>query len=117
VLRVRAVCDLDAYSEAAARAELLAICGPGGTADWVLIELGAETFVGLRGFAALLHAATWAQECGRRLLIIAPPRCLTRLLDVLRMHDRLPWVPSAWEADRLMGFNRPDGRVDDRHGD
>jgi anti-anti-sigma regulatory factor len=111
------MCSLDAYSEAAARSELLSLCGPEGSARSILLHLGPQVFVGLRGLDVLLQAAAWARKGGRALLIIEPPECLTRLLDLLGMNDRLCLVSSTGQAARVLGINKPHGWVDERHGD
>jgi anti-anti-sigma factor len=98
VLLVRAAADLDAASEAAARRELAAVCTEDGAATWVLLYLGERLFVGVRGLGVLLDAADLARRRGRQLLIVGPPPCLKRMVDVLGLHQRLWCMESAWEA-------------------
>lgn len=102
VLLVRAAADLDAASEPVVRRELRTACAAGG-AGWVLLYLGEQVFVGVRGLAVLLEASAWARASGRGLLVVAPPPSLQRMVEVLDLGRRLRCVPSAWEAAAVIG--------------
>lgn len=109
VLLVRAAADLDAASEPVVRRELRAACTAGG-AGWVLLYLGEQVFVGVRGLGVLLDATDWARASGRELLVVAPPPSLQRMIEALDLGRRLRSVPSAWEAAAVIGSDdRADG--------
>jgi anti-anti-sigma factor len=89
VLPVRASGDLDLAVEKSSRAELRAICRTEGV-RCVLLHLGEDVFVDVRGLDVLLDAAASAHRNGRRLLIVAPPQCLVRMICALDLHACLP---------------------------
>jgi anti-anti-sigma factor len=111
VLLVRAAADLDSATEQAARAELREVCAAVGAAGWVVLYLGEQVFVGVRGLAVLLDTAEDARAHGRRLLVVGPPRGLRLMIDVLGLHARLPCAATAREAVCIIDGDRHVGTV------
>jgi anti-anti-sigma factor len=106
VLPVRATGDLDVAVEQQARAELRAICGLDGVRA-VRLFLGDAVFVDARGLDVLLDASAGARRHGRRLTIVAPPRCLIRMIDALELHTRLPTVAAPRDGAGAVPVDRP----------
>lgn len=109
VLLVRAAADLDAASEPVVRRELGAACTAGG-GGWVLLYLGEQVFVGVRGLAVLLDATDWARASGRGLIVVASPPSLQRMVQALDLGRRLRCVQSVWDAAAVVSCgDRADG--------
>src|SRR4051794_15094387 len=89
--------DLDMATEARARADL-EVLFVGGAAPFVLVYLGAERFVDVRGLRLLLETAGQVRRGGGDLMVVAPPRCLRRMIGVLDVGDRLPVVTTTRQA-------------------
>ena len=64
----------------------------------VLVHLGHECFVDLRGLRLLVETAERARSCGGALAVVAPPRCLERLVQVSQLGAQLPLVATARQA-------------------
>ena len=90
--------DLDVTTAARARRELSAVVRPGRNPGSVLVFLGHECFVDLRGLRLLVETAEQARSCGGALAVVAPPRCLERLVQVSRLGAQLPLVATARQA-------------------
>ena len=90
--------DLDSATTARARRELSALVrrSPGS----VLLYLGLERFVDLRGLRLLVATARRIRLRGGDLAVVAPPRCLRRLVQLCRVEAELPLVSTARQAAR-----------------
>lgn len=64
----------------------------------VVADLAAVSFIDASGVNALVGAMRDAAREGRHLLLAAPPRQLSRILDVLTLHSVLPTHPTAEAA-------------------
>lgn len=102
ILCLRALVDLDLASEDRARAELLAACTQIGPVRWVVVFLGEHVFVDVRGLSALLDARLAADGAGLGLAVVAPPRCLRLMVDVLGAGGQLLLADSPWHAVQLI---------------
>lgn len=92
--------SLDRASEARARADLGGLLGGVGVPLVVLVYLGAERFVDVRGLRLLLELAGEVRDAGGSLAVVAPPRSLRTMLRVLDLGDQLPLVATTQEAVR-----------------
>jgi anti-anti-sigma factor len=101
VLTVRATGDLDLAAEARCRGELLDLVKRRDV-DWVLLFLGSSVFVDVRGLAVLIEASDSARRLGRRLVVVTPPPCLTRMVDLLGLPGRLSVAAHPWDAAALV---------------
>jgi anti-anti-sigma factor len=90
--------DLDMATVASARRELSALVAPGRSPGTVLVYLGSELFVDLRGMRLLVDAARRVRAHGGDLAVVAPPRCLQRLVRLARVDAELPLVATARQA-------------------
>lgn len=81
--------DLDLATEPAARAELAALLAHDTAPRSVLVHLGEERFVDVRGLRLLLDAARRARSCGGDLAVVAPPHCLRWMVTRLDLVDEL----------------------------
>lgn len=92
--------DLDMASESTARAELAEVLdGDGdGAAAVLIVCLGPECFVDVRGLRLLLYASERLRKRNGQLLVVAPPLCLRRMIDLLRLSDVIPTLFSAQQA-------------------
>jgi anti-anti-sigma factor len=90
--------DLDIATVTQARRELSALLepvhGPGG----VLVYLGPERFVDLRGLRLLVTTAARVRSRGGALAVVAPPRCVRRMVRLCRLDAELPLVTTARRA-------------------
>lgn len=59
----------------------------------VIVDLSAVEFIDASGVNALVKAAREASLAHRHLTLAAPPRQLSRILDVLALHQILPTHP------------------------
>ena len=91
---LRARADLDRASVERARAELARLFVPGPGPRRLLVHLGGDCFVDLAGLRLLREVAGQAQQGGGALAVVAPPRCLTRMLSCLELVAQLPVVDS-----------------------
>lgn len=87
---VRADRDLEFTDEAEARTELRAAAKATVPAGSLLVYIGAQRFVDVRGLATLVDAARYARDAGRRLTVVAPPRSLRRMIEILKLEAALP---------------------------
>lgn len=95
--------DLDLATEPAAQAELaalLALLAHDTAPRTVLVHLGEERFVDVRGLRLLVDAARRARSRGGDLAVVAPPHCLRRLVTLLGLGDELFLAPGAPQALR-----------------
>jgi anti-anti-sigma factor len=90
--------DLDMATVASARRELAALVAPGRNPGNVLVYLGPERFVDLRGLRLLVQTAQRVRARGGDLAVVAPPRCLQRLVRLGRVDAELPLVATARQA-------------------
>jgi anti-anti-sigma factor len=93
-----ALADLDMATVASARRELSALVAPGRNPGNVLVYLGPERFVDLRGLRLLVQTARRVRARGGDLAVVAPPRCLRRLVRLGRVDAELPLVTTARQA-------------------
>lgn len=92
--------DLDLATEPPARAELVALLAHDTAPRTVLVHLGEERFVDVRGLRLLVDAARRARSRGGDLAVVAPPHCLRRLVTLLGLGDELFLAPGAPQALR-----------------
>jgi anti-anti-sigma factor len=90
--------DLDFASVGRARAQLAALFTAGACPYRLLVYLGAECFVDLRGLRLLLALAAEVQRCGGALAVVAPPHSLRKMISVLALQEELPMVDSVRQA-------------------
>lgn len=86
----------------------------------VVVDLAGLSFIDISGVRALHDAQRAASECGSRLVLVSPPRCLTMLVALMELG------PMPFSEDRSVLEERrpwPDGRpgwpgsgVPARHG-
>lgn len=111
--------DLDMASESAARAELADLLDREGPAGVLLVYLGEECFVDVRGLRLLLDVSTRLRKRGGQLLVVAPPVCLRRMIRLLDLAHEIQSTPTtqraaSWgtsSARRVAELRRPDGRA------
>jgi anti-anti-sigma factor len=90
--------DLDVATVGRARTELSAVFTSRHEAGNVLVHLGRECFVDLRGLRVLVDAARRIRSLGGALAVVAPPRSLTRLMQAGHVDVELPLIPTARQA-------------------
>jgi anti-anti-sigma factor len=90
--------DLDIATVGRARRELSALVAPGRNPGTVLVYLGPDRFVDLRGLRLLVDTARRVRAGGGDLAVVAPPRCLRRLVQLVRLDAELPLVATARQA-------------------
>jgi len=90
--------DLDLATVARARRDLSAVVRPGRNPGSVLVYLGHECFVDLRGLRLLVDTARQVRFLDGALAVVAPPHCLERLMQVGQAHTELPLVSTARQA-------------------
>jgi hypothetical protein len=90
--------DLDQASVGRARAELGALFTGQAGPRRLLVYLGTDCFVDLRGLRLLLDLAVEVRRHGGVLIVVAPPRCLTEMVTLLALEEELPTVTSVRRA-------------------
>ena len=81
--------DLDLATVPAARAELAELFADATAPRFVLVYVGSERFVDVRGLRLLAEAARQARGRGGDLAVVAPPRCLRLMVARLGLGDEL----------------------------
>jgi anti-anti-sigma factor len=109
--------DLDMMTAPRARAELAAVSSETGRPDWVLVYLGAEIFVDLRGLEVLLDVAAQVRAGGGELVVVSPPHCLCVMITMLGLKAALPLAATAPHAAREMRLRRCAHRAGGRRGE
>jgi hypothetical protein len=66
----------------------------------VLVYLGAERFIDVRGMRLLLDVAGQVRYRGGSLVVVAPPRSLQKMLHVLDLGGELSVAPTPRHAVR-----------------
>jgi anti-anti-sigma factor len=92
--------DLDLATVRAARAELAALFAGATAPRSVLLYLGVERFVDVGGLRLLVETARRARDRGGDLAVVAPPRCLQRIVARFDLHDELFLAADARHASR-----------------
>ena len=90
--------DLDHESVGRARVQLAALFDEEPGPRRLLVYLGGDCFVDLRGLRLLLDLAAQLRCRGGALVVVAPPLCLTEMLAVLDLEESLPMVGSVRRA-------------------
>ena len=90
--------DLDMASESAARTELGDLLDREGPAGVLLVYLGEEYFVDVRGLRLLLDVSTRLRKRGGQLLVVAPPVCRRRMIRLLDLAREIQSAPTAQRA-------------------
>ena len=90
--------DLDAASTGRARIQLSSLFSRGTGPQRLLVYLGTDRFVDLRGLRLLLDLAAQTRRHGGVLTVVAPPRCLTATVSMLDLEETLPMVGSTRRA-------------------
>jgi anti-anti-sigma factor len=90
--------DLDLATVPSARRELSALLPPGYNPGTVLVYLGPERFVDLRGLRLLVDTARRVRSRGGALAVVAPPPSLRRLVQLSRSDTELPLIATARQA-------------------
>ena len=83
--------DLDLTTVPAARAELTALLAD-RHAPWVVVHLGVDRFVDMRGMRLLVATGRQVRRRGGELIVVAAPRCLRSMLARLGLDDELVLV-------------------------
>jgi anti-anti-sigma factor len=97
---VRAEDDLDTATVASARAQLCELLDGDAAPRCVLVYLGDECFVDVRGLRLLVGAVERMRGCGGHLAVVAPPYCVRRMAHRLDLGEDLPLMPTARHAVR-----------------
>jgi anti-anti-sigma factor len=90
--------DLDLTTEEEARAELATLLDAQRSPGTVLIHVGCEYFVDVRGLRLLTRTAACVRSRGGALAVVAPPPSLQRLVQLGRLDAQLPLIPTARDA-------------------
>jgi hypothetical protein len=90
--------DLDGMSVGRARGQLAALLASEPEPLRLLLYLGADRFVDLRGLRLLLDLDAQVRRRGGALAVVAPPRCLTEMTSLLALEERVPMVGSVRRA-------------------
>jgi anti-anti-sigma factor len=90
--------DLDVASVGRARSELAALFDGGTGPRRLLVYLGADSFVDLRGLRLLLDLVAQVQRHGGAAAVVAPPHCLTQMVSLLALEERFPMIRSVRRA-------------------
>ena len=90
--------DLDSDSVERARSQLCLLFLTDGCPHRLLVHLGADCFVDLRGLRLLLETATEVRSGGGALAVVAPPRSLVRMAALFVLAEELPMVDSVDHA-------------------
>jgi anti-anti-sigma factor len=100
--------DLDLATVPAARAKLDELFADATTPRFVLVYVGGERFVDVRGLRLLVETARRARRCGGDLAVVAPPRCLRLMVARFGLGDELFLAPDVRHAAR---WTRPGRRA------
>ena len=73
---------------------------------------GTGCFVDIRGLRLLLDVAGLVRSRGGRLVVVAPPICLRRMVAVLGLEARLPLATTAQQAVSRMHVHPADAVID-----
>ena len=94
--------DLDLASAQGARAELTGLLDGGEPPDFVLVYVGADRFVDLRGLRVLVEVAVSMRDSGGELVLVAPPHSLRTIVQLTGVGAMLPMVATPWHANALL---------------
>ncbi len=89
--------DLDIATVATARQELSALLTTTGSGT-LLVYLGSECFVDLRGLRLLVEVAAQLRSRGGALAVVAPPHCLRQMVRLGRLEAQLPLLRTVRHA-------------------
>jgi hypothetical protein len=92
--------DLDLATIAVADAELATLLTDTAPPRFVLLYLGAERFVDVRGLRLILRTARRARSLGGDLAVVAPPHCLRWMVDRFDLGGEVHLVRDARQAAR-----------------
>jgi anti-anti-sigma factor len=92
--------DLDMATEPAARAELETLFADATAPRFVLVYLGGDRFVDVRGLRLLSGTAREARSRGGDLAVVAPPRCVSLMVARFGLADELFLAHDARHAAR-----------------
>jgi anti-anti-sigma factor len=90
--------DLDMATVATARRELSSLLTTTGGAGALLVYLGSECFVDLRGLRLLVEVAAQLRSRGGALAVVAPPHCLRQMVRLGELGAALPLLRTARHA-------------------
>jgi hypothetical protein len=100
--------DLDTATVVTAKRELSPLLTGADPPGVVLVYLGHECFVDLRGLRLLIGTAARIRSRGGVLAVVAPPRCLRLMAQLGRIGADLPLIPTARQALWWARLHRPD---------
>ena len=92
--------DLDLATVASARRELATVLPPGHNPGNVLVYLGHERFVDLRGLRLLVDTTRRVRSRDGALAVVAPPPSLRRLVRLSQVDTELLLIATARQAAR-----------------
>ena len=99
--------DLTSASVARARVDLSGLFAAGTRPHRVLLYVGVECVVDLRGLGLLLEVAAEVRNRGGALVVVAPPDCLKEVATLIASEEELPMIDSvrraAWWARTYRG--------------
>lgn len=98
--------DLDLATVPTAEKELDAFLTDAETPGFLLVYVGAERFVDLRGLRLLVRVATQLRSRGGELGVVAPPQSLRLLVEVVGPRDQLRLLSTARHARRWARSSR-----------
>lgn len=90
--------DLDHATLERAYAQLAALFSEAAGPRRLLVYVGADRFVSVAGLRLLLEFGRRAGRCGGALAVVAPPRCLLRMLSCLELDEQLMVFDSVQHA-------------------
>ena len=90
--------DLDMATVATARRELSSLLTTSGGVGALLVYLGSECFVDLRGLRLLVEVAAQLRSRGGALAVVAPPHSLRQMVRLAELGAELPLLRTARHA-------------------
>jgi anti-anti-sigma factor len=94
--------DLDLATAPKARAELNGLLAGGERPGFVLVYLGVDRFVDLRGLRVLVEIAASMRISGGELVVVAPPPCVRTIVELTGVGTALSMVTTPWHANELL---------------
>jgi anti-anti-sigma factor len=91
-------CDLDVATASGARVELTGLLGGLDGPDVVVVYIGFERFVDLRGVRVLVEVAMSLRDRGGEMVLVAPPRCLQMIVELTGVGSELTLAATPWHA-------------------